>query len=243
MASLAHQNTRSKTSLQEERSKDPNAGIFTDTSGRISKNVYLDWSIIYSTFNNDDLSALPNEQLTYINIKSSQLHLIAARPPFMPYTNAVKWALDHANPEERVFSDHIGVFQASFKLDIFSKAYALGLPKQLLNRKFLDEEISHFNYKVVVKSWMENPTVFISQPGNIYPTSWFREPFSLLASMFCRLYGEANCTFFKEKWVSTARHIILIRESFNLDQILSVNLQEKILQVQSYTCIYDKLDK
>ena len=122
----------------------------------------------------------------------------------MPYTDARKWALDDANPEERVFNDHIGIFLASFKLDIFSKAYVLRLSKQLLNRKFLDEAISRFDYEDVVKSWMENPTLFIRQLGNIYPTSWFMEPFSLLAAMFCWLYGEANYTFFKAEWVSTA---------------------------------------
>ena len=97
-----------------------------------------------------------------------------------------------------------------------------------MNRKFLDEAISRFDYEDVVKSWMENPTLFIPQPGNVYPTSLFREPFSLLAAMFCRLYGEANCTFFKAKWIPTAQHILLTSESFNWAQILSVNLQEKI---------------
>ena len=82
--------------LQEQRSKDPNAKIFIESRGRISENLNLDWSRIYSTFNNDDFSALPHEQPTYINIKSSQLHLIAVKPPFMPYIDAVKWELDHA---------------------------------------------------------------------------------------------------------------------------------------------------
>ena len=112
---------RSKKALQEQRSKDPNAEMFTDTTGRISENVYVDWSRIYSIFDNNDLSAIPQDQPAYINIKSSHLHLISARPSFMPCTNAVKWALDHAKPEERVFNDYIGVFLASFKPEIFAK--------------------------------------------------------------------------------------------------------------------------
>ena len=79
---------------------------------------------------------------------------------------------------------------------------------------------------------MENHTLFIPQPGNVYPTSWFREPFSLLAAMFYRLYGEANCTFFKAEWVLTSQHMILTGESFNWAQILAVNLQEKIDKYQ-----------
>ena len=140
----------------------------------------------------------------------------------------MKWALDDANLEEQVFNDHIGIFLASFKPDFFAKDYTLGLLKQLLNRKFLDEEISHFNYEDVVKSWMENPIMFSSQLGNIYPTSWFKKPFSLLPVLFCWLYSDTNCTFFKAEWVLTAQHIILVGESFNWAQILSVNLREQI---------------
>ena len=150
----------------------------------------------------------------------------------MPYTDTVKWALDHANPEEQVFNDHIGFFLASFKPDIFSKGYGLGISKQLLNYNFLDEVISRFDYKDVVKSWMENPTKFILQPSNIYPISWFREPFSLLVAMFCRLYGEANCSLFKVERVSTAHHILLTGESFNWAQILFVKLQQDIDKYQ-----------
>ena len=81
----------------------------------------------------------------------------------MPYTDAVKWSLDHAKPEEWVFNDYIDVFVALFRPEIFAKAYALSPSKQLLNRKFIDEVVSHFNYEQVVKSWMVNPTVFSPQ--------------------------------------------------------------------------------
>ena len=115
MASLMPIKTRSKTVLQEQRSKDPNAETFTDTSGRVSENVNLNWSRIYSIFDNDDLLAIPQDQLVYINIKSSQLHLIVSIPVFMPYIDAVKWVLNHTKPEEQVFNDYIGVFLASFR--------------------------------------------------------------------------------------------------------------------------------
>ena len=187
--------------------------------------MYVEWSRIYSIFDNDDLLAIPQDQLVYINIKSSQLHLIVAIPAFMPYTDAVKRALTHAKPEERVFNDYIGIYLASFRLEILAKDYSLSPLKRLLSRKFLDEVSSCFNYEQVVKSWMVNPTLFPAQPGITYPISWFREPFSLPAAMFCRLYGEANCTYFKSEWFSTAQHIILTSESFNWAQILSLKLQ------------------
>ena len=83
----------------------------------------------------------------------------------MPYTDAVKWALDHANPEEWFFNDYISVFVASFRPKNFAKAYGLSAPKQFLSRKFLDEAASCFNYEHVVKSWMENPMLFPAEPS------------------------------------------------------------------------------
>ena len=78
----------------------------------------------------------------------------------MPYTDPVKWALDYANPNERSFDDNTHTLVASFHSDIFSRAYALAPPRQLLTSKFLDEAITWFNYEEVVKSWMDNTKVF-----------------------------------------------------------------------------------
>ena len=95
--STTTRDTRSKTTLQEQKIKDPNAGVFIDTSGYVSESSYVDWSIIYSIFYSDDFSSVTNDQHFYINIRNSQLHCITTRPAFMPYTDPVKWALDHVD--------------------------------------------------------------------------------------------------------------------------------------------------
>ena len=59
----------------------------------------------------------------------------------------MKWELDHANSEERVFNDYIGIFLSSFRPEIFAKADDISAPEQLLSRKFLDEAASHFIYE------------------------------------------------------------------------------------------------
>ena len=87
--------TRSKMTLQEQKIKDPSAGVFSDTSGYVSDCSYVDWYIIYSIFDSDDFSFVTNDQHFYINIHNYQLHCIAVRPAFMHYTDSVKWALDH----------------------------------------------------------------------------------------------------------------------------------------------------
>ena len=129
--------------------------MFTDTSGRVSDTVHMDWSRIYFIFLNENFSSFTHDLPTYQRIRSSQLHCIDARPPFMPYTYPVKWALDNASPKECSFDDNVHTHVVSFHLDVFSRGQALGPPKHLLTLKFLDEAISRFNYEEVVKSWME----------------------------------------------------------------------------------------
>ena len=122
MTSPVPRNTRSKMALQEQKSKDINSGIFTNTSGCISENLHLEWSRIYSIFDNDHFSTIAHDHVTYIRIRSSQLYIISTRPPFMPYTNLMKWELNHANPKDHVFKEHIGTFLAVLNPNIFSKA-------------------------------------------------------------------------------------------------------------------------
>ena len=75
---------------------------------------------------------------------------------------------------------------------------------------------------------MENPTEYVPKPSNSYLVSWFREPFSLLAAMFSRLYGLENCSLFKVDWVLVDHNILLAGESFNWVHILSMNMKEEI---------------
>ena len=70
-----------------------------------------------------------------------------------------------------------------------------------------------------------------------YPVSWFKEPFSLLCAMICRLYSLPNCSLFQAKWVPLANHILLIGHSFNWAQILSYNLR---VEIEKYERTPDK---
>ena len=70
--------TRSKTYLQGKKSKDPISGIFSDTTSCTDETLHVDWSKIYSIYDNDDFSAIPHDHLAYAKIRNSQLHCIAA---------------------------------------------------------------------------------------------------------------------------------------------------------------------
>ena len=78
-----NRNTRSKSALQEKKNKDPNASVFTDTSGYVSESLIIDWPRIYTIFDNDDFSSFEHDQLAYLQIRNSQLHRVGAKSPFI----------------------------------------------------------------------------------------------------------------------------------------------------------------
>ena len=89
--------------------KDPNFGVFYDISGRVSETYQLDWSRVYSIFDNNDLSYFQGDQLIYERIRDSGLHMIAARPVILPYNDAIRWIIDHANLKYHSFNTSIGI--------------------------------------------------------------------------------------------------------------------------------------
>ena len=70
--------------------KDPNFGIFLDTSGRITKTYQIEWSRVYAIFDNDKFFDIQDNQLAYKRIRDLWLHYVAARPAILPYNDAVK---------------------------------------------------------------------------------------------------------------------------------------------------------
>ena len=131
-ASATTRTTRSQNDSSRAQKKDPNVGVFNYTSGYVSESLNIEWSRIYTIFDNADFSCVDHDQPAYLQICNSQLHRVAARPLFMPYMNPVKWELNHIDPKEGIFHDIHNVVIASFRLDIFTRAYALPTPKRLL---------------------------------------------------------------------------------------------------------------
>ena len=105
--------------------KDPNFGIFSDTSGRVTETYQIDWSRIYSIFDNDDFSNIQEDRLAYQRIKDSGIHAIVARPAILPYNDMVKWIIEHVNPKYHSFNDKLGSHLTNFHPDVFVKAYGL----------------------------------------------------------------------------------------------------------------------
>ena len=79
---------------------------------------------------------------------------------------------------------------------------------------------------------MSNPDKFSQRKDDLYPVDWFREPYSLLAAMLCRLYSLPNCSYFKVEWAPIAHHIQTAGESLPWDSILSLELKTTIQDYQ-----------
>ena len=97
--------THCKSFQKDMLTKDPKFGIFSDTSWGITNIYKIEWPRVYAIFYNDDLSDIQDNQLAYQRIRNSGLHSIAARPAILPYNDAVKWIVEHANSKYRSFND------------------------------------------------------------------------------------------------------------------------------------------
>ena len=106
--------------------------------------------------------------------------------------------------------------------------YALKPFIQLLNVDFIKSAKSRHNFHQMLKSWMNEPRKFSQRKDEIYSIEWFKEPYSLLVAMLCRLYSLPNCSYFKEQWALISRHIISIGESLPWASILSLELKTTI---------------
>ena len=132
--------------------RDPNFGVFSDTSSRVSETYHLDWSRVYSIFDNNDLSDFQSDQTIYERIRDSGFHMIAARPTILPYNDDVWWIIDHASVKDHSFNTSIGSQLANFRSETFVRIYALKPYTQLLDAYFVNNAKSKFNFDQMLKS-------------------------------------------------------------------------------------------
>ena len=151
----------------------------------------------------------------------------------MPYSDSIKWLVHQSNPQYHSFNDKYQTQLASFHPKVFSKAYALTQPQQLLTKEFLEASMTRYDFEAMLNSWMENPATFTPKANNIYLISWSMETFSFLSAMLCRLHGLPNFTYFKVEWAPLAHHVLTTRESFNWAHIFSMVLKEAIGKYQN----------
>ena len=79
---------------------------------------------------------------------------------------------------------------------------------------------------------MNEPSKFSQRDDDLYPVAWSTEPYSLLESMLCRMYGIPNYSVFKFEWDPVSHHVLTTSESFPWASILSLELKMAIQDYQ-----------
>jgi hypothetical protein len=78
-----------------------------------------------------------------------------------------------------------------------------------LNKKFLDTfREDHPNLVELVEEWWNEDMDFTQKDNRLYLIQYFKEPYQLLASMICRLYGKETCMHFKLEWTPLAYFMV-----------------------------------
>ena len=104
------------------------------------------WEAMYKLFEDegprviDKVSATctnSTSDATLFGVACSYIHWIAATPKILPYTDMVKWAIDHLNIEDRIFKNSRGEIMGSFKAEDLAAMYHLPTPQQRYNNKYV----------------------------------------------------------------------------------------------------------
>ena len=143
--------------------------------------------------------------------------------------------MEHQNPTDYSFNDITGSQLAIFFLDVFIRAYGLKPIRQPLDADFILASKTRFNLTEMLKSWTSERSKFLQRKDDLDPITWFREPYSLITSMLCKLYGLPNCSIFKDEWAPVAHHILTTGSSFPWASILSLELKNAIQSYQNAT--------
>ena len=110
-----------------------NFGVFSDTNSQVTETYHLDWSRVYSIFDNNDLSYFQSDKIVYEIIRDSNLHMIVAKLTILPYNDDVQWIIDHTNVKDRSFNTSTRSQLANFRSEDFVRIYALKPYNQLLD--------------------------------------------------------------------------------------------------------------
>jgi hypothetical protein len=60
-------------------------------------------------------------------------------------------------------------------------------------------------------------------------TQYLKNPYRILNSMICRLYGEETSTHFRMEWFPMAYTVVKTDQDFNWESILSFNIANRVL--------------
>jgi hypothetical protein len=223
----------------------PNLDIYSDTTALLTDSI-KSWAQVYEIL--EDEKSIPSDEssegedvLTINKLKEvakSELHKVAARPKLLPYTDMIRWALDHVDISTRTICSHQRTIVGSFQPKDIQVMYKLSSnPKYVYNAPFVKEfekdECTDYDRTVhdIVKTWWGNENKFKADSHGIYSTTSCDAHIMYVDMMLCRLYGKKNPAHFTIDWVPIIHEVA---EGFTFDwgKLLSDNL---VKQIEVYT--------
>jgi len=107
-----------------------------------------------------------------------------------------------------------------------SKYYKLPKPDLLLNNDFMAAFHKQHDVGKLVASWWKEYRKFINRTSGWYIVTGLREPYMYLMVLICWLYGEKDCSWFIEAWMSLAYTLATTKKIFNWGSIIAKQLSD-----------------
>lgn len=105
---------------------------------------------------------------------------------------------------------------ASFRLEEIASIYKLSQHELCLNQHFLENfKAQNLNLVELIEGWWFVEELFKERTKRLYPIKYLKEPYKLVSTMFCRLYGKKDLQFFKVEWVPLIYQVVEKCNIFN----------------------------
>jgi len=138
-----------------------------------------------------------SSECTLKDLANSFLHRIAAREQMLPYTDAIKWAIEEISIKDRTFIAKDGRIFGSFKPEDLRQMYHLPKPEKVYNKAFLEKFASENETESEpIKDWRSNPAKHKHETSGKYSVDSLCSPYCYAAIMMCRMWGLHDSTNF-----------------------------------------------
>jgi hypothetical protein len=98
-------------------------------------------------------------------------------------------------------------------------------PTMSLNKSFLEKfGVENEDFEELMEDWYNDELRHVKKGERYIPTQYLKEPYRLLNTMICRLYGEETNTHFWMEWFPMDYTMVKTGQVFNWENILAFNI-------------------
>jgi hypothetical protein len=109
-----------------------------------------------------------------------------------------------------------------------ARCYKLPEPDEFLTKYFVNDFYEKYERRKILNNWWKEDKKFTKRSRGRYAISNMREPYMYVMILFCRLYGEKDCSQFSEAWLPLAYYVAMWGRKFNWGGFISKQLSLNI---------------